>query len=213
MKRGLKARAGSVNTVVPVSRTSGEVTRLLARVSAGEPGAEERLVELIYAELRRLAASHLRRERRDHTLSPTALAHEAWLRFSTDLSKVEVASRRQFFAVAAIAMRRILVEHARARRAQKRGGAIQLVKVDILDSFAAPTDDQILALDDALTALMEIRPRAARIVSLRFFGGLTHTEIAGLLELERRTVDRDWAFARAWLFDQLRGNVTPSGDS
>jgi RNA polymerase sigma factor (TIGR02999 family) len=186
-----------------MSSSAGDVTRLLAEIRGHAPGAEERLAELIYAELKKLAASQMRRERSDHTLSPTALAHEAWARFSSALPGGDIRSRRQFFGVAVTAMRRILVEHARSRHAEKRGGSAQPVKVESLDDFAAPGDEHIIAIDEALAALAALRPRAARVVELRFFGGMTHEEIAMLLQLERRTVDRDWAFARAWLFGEL----------
>jgi RNA polymerase sigma factor (TIGR02999 family) len=192
-----------------VTVTPGDVTRLLLQVRALHPGAETRLLELVYGELRKLAASHMRRERSDHTLSATALAHEAWLRFGKELPDSDVQSRHQFFAVAATAMRRILVEHARARRAEKRGGALQPIRVENLDAFSAPDDDQLIALDEALVALAAVRPRAARVVELRFFAGFSHEQIGALLGLERRTVDRDWAFARAWLLGALRQTPAP----
>ena len=180
----------------------GDVTQLLVQVSHHQPGAEERLLDLIYGELKKLAASQMRRERMDHTLSPTALANEAWLRFAPDVSGMR--SRQQFFSIAITAMRRILIEHARSRHAAKRGGDDGVIRVETLDEFATPSDKQMLALDESLTALATVRPRAARVVELRFFGGFTHQDIAGILDVERRTVDRDWAFARAWLFDYLR---------
>lgn len=182
----------------------GDITSLLLEVTRQRSGAAEELGELLYAELRRLAASQMRRERREHTLSPTALVNEAWLRFGATIEQGDIRNRQHFFGIAATAMRRVLVEHARARHAAKRGGDSEPVAVENLDDFAAPTDRQLLALDDALSALQAIRPRAAGIVELRFFGGLTHADIATLLNLERRTVDRDWAFARAWLFGQLQ---------
>jgi RNA polymerase sigma factor (TIGR02999 family) len=191
-----------------MASTPGEVTRLLLQVKGQQPGAEARLLELVYGELRALAASHMRRERGDHTLSATALAHEAWLRFWQGSPGADLQSRHQFFAVAATAMRRILVEHARARRADKRGGSAQPIRVENLDAFSSPADDQLIALDEALGALSDLRPHAARVVELRFFGGFSHEQIGALLELERRTVDRDWAFARAWLLAALRREDT-----
>jgi RNA polymerase sigma-70 factor, ECF subfamily len=193
-----------------MASTPGEVTRLLLQVKGQQPGAEARLLDLVYGELCRLAASQMRRERSDHTLSATALAHEAWLRFGRDLPDADLQSRQQFFAVAATAMRRILVEHARARRAEKRGGTAQPIRVENLDAFSTPDDDQLIALDEALAALSDLRPRAARVVELRFFGGFSHEQIGGLLQLERRTVDRDWAFARAWLLSELRRDANKS---
>ena len=198
------ASAAALNSNSPMTPTPGEVTQLLLQVKGQQPGAETRLLELVYGELRKLAAAHMRRERSDHTLSATALAHEAWLRFGKDLPDADLHSRQQFFAVAATAMRRILVEHARARTAEKRGGVAQPIRVENLDAFSTPDDDQLISLDEALAALSELRPRAARIVELRFFGGFSHEQIGGLLGVERRTVDRDWAFARAWLLAALR---------
>ena len=182
--------------------SGGDVTQLLAQISHREPGAEERLVDVIYGELKKLAASQMRGERSDHTLSPTALANEAWLRFAPDVGGLR--SRQQFFSIAVTAMRRILIEHARSRHAAKRGGDGGVIRLENLDEFATPSDEQMIALDESLTALSAIRPRAARVVELRFFGGFTHEDIATMLDVERRTVDRDWAFARAWLFDYLR---------
>ena len=182
----------------------GEVTRLLVEVRAGHDGAADRLANVVYTELRRLAASRMRAERSDHTLSPTALAHEAWARFGPDIPTTEIEGRRHFFGIAVNAMRRVLIEHARARLAAKRGADADVVPLESVD-VAAPTDHELIALDSALQQLTAIRPRAARVVELRFFGGFSHTEIAGLLTVERRTVDRDWAFARAWLAGLLRG--------
>jgi RNA polymerase sigma factor (TIGR02999 family) len=187
-----------------MTATPGDVTQLLLQVKGHEPGAEARLLDLVYGELRKLAASHMRRERVDHTLSATALAHEAWLRFGKALPEADIHSRQQFFGVATTAMRRILVEHARARRAEKRGGTDRPLQVENLEAFSSPDDDQLIALDEALAALSELRPRAARVVELRFFGGFSHEQIGEFLGIERRTVDRDWAFARAWLLGALR---------
>jgi RNA polymerase sigma factor (TIGR02999 family) len=201
------------DTVCKQMSTPGEITKLLTLVGQHEPGADGRLAELLYAELRKLAASQLRFERSDHTLSATALVNEAWLRFGAELPDSDIGSRRQFFGVAATAMRRILVEYARARNAEKRGGAVQPIKVDALDDFATPSDAHLVAIDDALATLATVRPRAARVVELRYFGGFTHQEIADLLRIERRTVDRDWAFARAWLFGELRRGHDNAGQA
>jgi RNA polymerase sigma factor (TIGR02999 family) len=157
---------------------------------------------MVYKELRRLAAARLRTERGDHTLSATALVNEAWLRFSPDVTEQDVENRRHFYGIALTAMRRILVEHARARNATKRGGANERVSLESIDA-AASDDRQLMAVDEALTRLEAIQPRAARVVEMRFFGGYTHSEIAGILGIQRRTVDRDWAFARAWLFGHM----------
>jgi RNA polymerase sigma-70 factor (ECF subfamily) len=190
--------------------SSGDVTRLLNDMRAGEQGAESRLADLVYNDLRRLAAARMRSERGEHTLSPTALANEAWVRFASDIPERDVENRRQFFAIAVTAMRRILIEHARARGADKRGGDMDRLDLDAVD-VAAPNDRQLIALDEALTQFATIRPRAAHIIELRFFGGFTHSEIATLLGIERRTVDRDWSFARAWLFGELRSHVGRQG--
>jgi RNA polymerase sigma factor (TIGR02999 family) len=169
-------------------------------IRAGEANAQDRLAELIYTELRRLAASKMRWERPDHTLSPTGLANEAWLRLADSVE--DFANRSHFFGVAANVMRRILVEHARARRASKRGGR-DVIRLQDVDPAAPEKDYALLALDEALETLSNINARAVRVVEMRYFGGLTHSHIAEVLNLDRRTVDRDWAFARAWLFDRL----------
>ena len=140
----------------------------------------------------------MRGERPDHTLTPTALANEAWLRLAN--CEEDFSNRSHFFAVAANAMRRVLVDHARARNAEKRGGG-EVIRLEDIDP-AAPSST-LPALDEALDALARTDPRAVRVVEMRYFSGLTHAEIAEVLNLDRRTVDRDWAFARAWLFDQL----------
>ncbi len=186
----------------------GEVTRLLKQIRAGEGEAADRLASLVYDELRKLAASRLRRERNEHTLSATALANEAWLRFGDDIPEQDIENRRHFYAIVARTMRRILVEHARARNASKRGGEITFLNVEAID-IAAADGDNVEAVDAALTRLAAIRPRAAQVVELRFFGGFTHHDIAQSLAIDRRTVDRDWEFARAWLFGELTSGSRP----
>lgn len=180
----------------------GEITVLLERLRGGDADAEARLAERVYAELRRLARIRMAAERPDHTLSPTALANEVWLRIEPELAGRRIEDRHHFFAMAATAMRRILVEHARARKAGKRRGG-RRTSSDLAGGGPPFGGEDMLALDAALSRLSGIKPRAARVVELRFFAGLSHQEIAAMLKLERRTVDRDWAMARAWLSEQL----------
>ena len=186
--------------------TGRDVTRLLAAASAGDPGAVPSLFEALYRELRQLAASTMRSERRDHTLQPTGLVHEAYLRLSDEPMTLE--NRRHFFQAAAVAMRRILVEHARARTAQKRGGdarPLPLDGIDIAADSGLPPMD-LSALDAALTDLAALDARQARIVELRYFAGLTVEEAAEVMALSPRTVKREWQMARAWLRRAIDGN-------
>lgn len=180
----------------------GEVTNLLCQLRLGDCQAEEKLVLLVYGELRRLAASYLRRERSDHTLQPTALVHEAYLRLR-ELRGIEWQSRTHFFALAAQLMRRILIDHARAHCARKRGGSGEAVSLDDVLVFSRPRSEQFIALDEALTRLADRDRRQSQIVEMRFFGGLTEEEIATLLAISTRTVKREWRIAKAWLFREL----------
>lgn len=182
-----------------------DVTGLLVAWSNGSEEADDRLIEAVYAELRRLARGYLRRERPDHSLAPTALVHEAYLRL-VDQRRVQWHNRAHFFAIAAHVMRRLLVDHARARGASKRGQG-QRVPLHDIDIAVAPDDFDALALDAALARLATIDPRQGRLVELRFFGGLTGNEIAAVLGVAPITVKRDWALARAWLFRELRGQT------
>jgi RNA polymerase sigma factor (TIGR02999 family) len=180
----------------------GEVTRLLHELKEGHKEAEERLILLVYGELRRIAGAYLRHEAPGHSLQPTALVHEAYLRL-TGLNKIDWQNRSHFFAVSATVMRRILVDHARARGARKRGDGWDVVSLNeaILPSSArAP---EILALDEALTRLATLDARQAKIVELRFFAGMSEDESADVLGISARTVKRDWRVARAWLFKEL----------
>lgn len=183
---------------------SADVTHLLARWSHGEPEALDELLPLVYEELRRIAGRQLRRERRDHTLAPTALVHEVYLRLVSQ-SRANWRNRAQFFGVAAQLMRRILVDHARARGAAKRGRSATFVPLQDADDRgeqAAVVD--VLAIDTALTRLAALDPDQARLVELRFFAGLTVDEIAPLVGRSERTIKREWRLARAWLFRELR---------
>lgn len=177
-------------------------TSLLHRASAGDPSALSRLAPLIYDELRALAAAGLQRERPDHTLQPTALAHEAYLRL-IDQTRVQWADKRHFMAVAAEVIRRILVDHARAHKAAKRGGDAAREPLDAACLLSADGRLDVADLDDALKELASLHERQARVVELKFFGGLEVPDIATLLEVSERTVVGDWRFARAWLEERL----------
>ena len=170
----------------------------LAGSLRGEPAARQRLEESIYADLRRLAASRMRDERVGHTLQPTALAHEAFLRM-IDQERADPRSRAHFLALAATMMRRVLVDHARARGAEKRGGARRAQALDEEPGVEGWDAHEVLALDEALRELGQTQPRQARVVELRFFGGLGVDETAEELGVSRETVKLDWRFARAWL--------------
>jgi len=181
----------------------GDVTRLLARWNAGDPEALRELLGLVHDELRRLAAGLLRHERRDHTLQPTDLVHETYLRME-GVRDMSFDGRRHFYGAAAQAMRRILVDHARHRAADKRGGG-DAVKVPLEQVLNQPVDLRIdfVRLDDALSALARVSPEKARVVELRYFAGLSIQQTADVLDLSPATVKRHWMFARAWLYNAL----------
>jgi RNA polymerase sigma factor (TIGR02999 family) len=179
------------------------ITELLIKVKAGDRKAEAELAPLVYKELRALAAYYMRRERPNHTLQPTALMHEAYLRLMGQ-DQIDWTSRTHFFAVAANMMRRILVDYARARRAAKRGsGGPQVSLTDAMDLTLDPSWEKIIDVDEALLRLTEIDERQARVVELRFFAGLEVDEVADVLGISSRTVKRDWQFAQSWLYGQL----------
>lgn len=182
-----------------------DATVILSAAAAGDVAAAEQLLPLVYAELRALAASHLRRQRQDHTLQPTALVHEAFLRL-IDQAAANWKSREHFYAVAALAMRQILADHARRKRAAKRGGGgWQRVGMEqALDAALPGIDLDIVALDDALQALGKLDARKHRVVELRFFGGLSVDEVADVLGVSKTTVESDWRAARAWLNVELK---------
>lgn len=182
--------------------TPGEVTNLLIQLKKGNQDAESRLVPLVYEELRRLAGRYMRGERPGHTLQATALVHEAYLRLAGE-REISWQNRAHFFAVAANLMRRILVDHARTKRAKKRGGDDQKVSFDEAVLVQPQASPQCLALDEALERLAKRDPRQARIVELRYFGGLSEQEAAEVLGISTRTVKRDWNVARAWLYQEL----------
>jgi len=185
------------------TRQPGDVTALLARWRAGTPGVEEELMAKVQGELRKLAASYLRRERPGHTLQPTAVVNEAYMRLVPQRG-VTWENRAHFFGIAAQMMRRILVDHARRRRAAKRGQADAITLSGIADP-KADRDIDVLALNEALGDLARLDPRQERIVELRFFGGLTIEDIAAVVDVSPATVKRDLATARLWLKRRLRG--------
>ena len=186
----------------------GNVTRLLQASVRGEESAVEKLLPLVYDELRALAGGYMAHESPAHTLPPTGLVHEAYLRL-VGADTVEWQSRAHFFRVAARAMRRVLVDHARRRGAGKRGGDLRRVPISRAESASVATvleaDVDFIALDQALTALAGRHGQKARVVELRYFAGLTTEETARVLQVSVATVEREWAFARAWLFRRLQG--------
>jgi RNA polymerase sigma factor (TIGR02999 family) len=187
----------------------GEVTRLLLAWSQGDRGALDALVPHVYAELRRQADRYLGRQRAGHTLQPTALVHEAFLRL-VDQTHVSFKDRAHFFAVASRAMRQILVDHARRRNAGKRGGHATRLVLDEAIAAVPPRGVDLVALDDALARLEKLDSDQARLVELRFFGGLTIEETAVVLGCSPATVKRSWSSARAWLYGELAGAEEPA---
>jgi RNA polymerase sigma-70 factor, ECF subfamily len=182
-----------------------EITLILGRARTGDERAKGELIALVYDELRRVASGLMRRERTDHTLSPTAVVHEAVIRLLRGGVFDKAADRRYLFASAARAMREILVEHARRRAAGRRGGGRRRVPLDrVVESFEAK-DLDVIALHEALDRLAEWNQRQSQVITLRYFGGLTMAEVAESLGVSMVTVERDWRLARAWLGSQLRG--------
>lgn len=179
-----------------------DITGLLVSWREGDRHALERLVPLVYDELRRVARRQLRSESPAVTIQPTALVHEVYLRL-VDVRRATPSSRTHFFGVAAALMRRILVDHARRRRADKRGGGVTMMHLDDVSPVAPTSDLDVLAVDEALEALERIDSRQCRVVELRFFAGLTTPETAAALEVSTATVEREWAFAKAWLLRRL----------
>ncbi len=194
-----------------MSSDPGSLTFWLVEWRNGDQEAGKRLFEATYHELRRLAARYLQRERPDHTLQPTALVSELYLKLFAG-EPVEWRNRAHFFAVAAQQMRRILIDHARAHLAEKRGGGNAWLSTTDANGAAAPQAEELLALDEALRHLEELDRRSARVIELRFFGGLTEAEAAEVLGISVATLKRDWEFARAWLVDQLTSHRTTGPD-
>ncbi len=189
--------------------TTEDVTVLLAQLTKGNEEAGSKLIPLVYSELRRLAGGYMRRERSDHTLQPTALVHEAYLRLVGQRA-VDWQSRSHFFGIAAQVMRRILVDHARGHLRDKRGGGQKPVPIDEAFVFAPEQAQELVKLDQALERLTQLDPRQGKIVELRFFGGLTVEQTADLLSISPKTVKRDWSVAKAWLHGELK---TSHGDT
>jgi RNA polymerase sigma factor (TIGR02999 family) len=185
---------------------AAEITRLLRAWAQGEEAALDQLAPMVYKELRERAGAYMGRERRAVTLQATALANEAWLRLA-DVSNVNWQDRAHFFAVAAQMMRRILVDAARARVTDKRGGAAQRVNLDEIPDVSSGRDRELVAIDDALRMLAELDPRKAKVIELRFFGGLSVEETAAVLKISGQSVMRDWRLAKSWLMREIGGHT------
>jgi RNA polymerase sigma factor (TIGR02999 family) len=186
-----------------MSEAPGDLTVLLRRLKEGDRAAESEFAVEVYDELRRLAGRYMRNERNNHTLQPTALVHEAFLKLF-EYKDVDWQGRGHFFAVASQTMRRILVDHARRVHAGKRGGEREHVSLDSAFLYAQDRGAELIALDEALDRLAELDPRQCRIVELRFFGGLGVEETAEVLGVSERTIKREWSVARAWLYGELK---------
>jgi RNA polymerase sigma-70 factor, ECF subfamily len=183
--------------------TSEDVTALLGQLSKGNDAAASKLISLVYDELRRLAGGFMRRERIDHTLQPTALVHEAYLRL-IEQRTIDWQGRAHFFGIAAQMMRRILIDHARGHLRDKRGGGIIPVPLDEALVFSPEQSSELIKLDESLERLAKFDPRQSRIVELRFFGGLTVEQTADMLGISAKTVKREWSMAKAWLYGDMK---------
>jgi RNA polymerase sigma-70 factor (ECF subfamily) len=182
-----------------------QVTLLLKAMKNGDQSAAEKLLPLVYKELHRTAKSYMRRERPEHTLQPTALIHEAYLRLAHD--DVDWQSRQHFIGVAANVMRRVLVDHARAHKAEMRGGGLERIEFEEGLAISKERSSEVIALHDALNRLELLNPRRAKVVELRYFGGLSVEEVAAVLDMSPRSVKRDWALARPWLFREIQNSA------
>ena len=187
-------------------QSNHDVTKILQEWSGGDKGAAERLFPLVYDELKRQARQYLSRERNDHTLQPTALVHEAYLRL-VDQTVLSAENRTHFFGIASRVMRQILVDYARQHNAEKRGGAAQRFSIENIDILPEQSSGDILELDEALNKLEVFDERKCPVVDMRFFGGLKETEIAAVLGVTEKTVRRDWQFAKLWLFRELSQDI------
>lgn len=186
-----------------MSPAQPDVTVLLSQLTAGNQGAADKLIPVVYDELKRLARGYMRRERPDHTLQTTALVHEAYLKLVQQRT-ANWQGRSHFFGIAAQLMRRILIDHARAHLREKRGGAQLILPLNEALVFSPEHSEDLLRLDEALNRLSELDPRQGQVVELRFFGGLSVEETAEYLDVSPKTVKRDWAVAKAWLHGELR---------
>ncbi|MCS7466726.1 sigma-70 family RNA polymerase sigma factor [Stieleria sp. ICT_E10.1] len=182
-----------------------DVTKILSAIEQADPAASAELLPLVYDELRHLAARELSGDRSGHSIQPTALVHQAYVRLVDQTDQPLWNHRGHFYAAAAEAMRRILVEHARRKQTLKRGGDRMRVPLDANRVASSPQDPDILELDEALTRLAVERPKLAKLVSLRYFAGLTMDQTANALQVSRRTAERDWTYAKVWLLDAMRG--------
>jgi RNA polymerase sigma factor (TIGR02999 family) len=180
-----------------------DITLIFDAINRGEADAPDKLLPLVYDQLRNLAAARMLQESAGHTLQPTALVHEAWLRLASDGNQ-NWKGRAYFFAAAAEAMRRILVEHARRKARLKHGGGQERLNIEDMDLAESAPDDKILLVDEVLQDLERSNPERARVVVLKFFGGMTNKEVAGTLDISERSVDRHWVCAKAWLFQRLQ---------
>ena len=187
---------------VSVKQADQSITQLLAKWGSGDKAALDDLIPLVYDELRRLAASYLRRKAGPHTIQATALVHEAYVRLA-DQSSISMENRAQFYGLAAKVMRDILVDHARRRHAAKRGGDQLRLSLTEAERFGHKPEVELIALDDALKVLAATNPQHSRVVELRFFGGLTIEETSQVMSLSHATTERHWSFARAWLRREL----------
>lgn len=184
-----------------------EVTLILGAINAGDPKAADQLLPLVYEELRKVAGAKMAREKHGQTLQATALVHEAWLRLTGSEGKAQWNSRGHFFGAAAEAMRRILVDRARKKARQRHGGGLEKVDLEHVTIATADSDDTVLALHDALEKLAIESPRKAEIVKMRYFTGMGHAEIAEVLNISEPTVRRHWAFARSWLYAEMKNQA------
>jgi RNA polymerase sigma factor (TIGR02999 family) len=192
-----------------MSAPDPSLTQWLSQFEGPDPEAGQRLFESLYEDLRRMARNHMRKEAAGHTLSATALTHEAWFRMA-EQTRTQWRNRAHFLAVSSTMMRRILINHEQARRADKRDAELTSLTVSGLESLALPPDRDLIAVNDALLAFETVDPRAAKVVELRFFGGLEIEEIAEVLGISPATVKRDWTLAKSWLHRELNNNPSPT---